>query len=129
MATIGQGTVIKWRTTTVGKGTVARGPSTKTNTKESTNFDSGGYEEYSADVKSGGTIHVECQIQDTTDAGQWAVINDDGTSGAWEITYATGYKFSGNGYLSYEPSTGARDFEMLAFDIQVTGAVTKSSPT
>ena len=129
---IGQGTAFTWKGTDVGYGTVLRGPSHKVALKESTNFDSSGWEEFIADVKVGGTIHWECQLDgaaSSSNAGQWAIINDDGTSGAWTLTFATGFTFSGTGYVSYETTTGPRDIEMLSVDIQITGTVTPASPT
>lgn len=126
---IGQGTTLTWKGSTVGKGTVARGPQIKPDRIDATNFDSSGSEEKIPGIKRGSGVHWECNVDDATDAGQWAIVNDDGTSGAWVLTYASGYVFSGNGFISYEYSSTAAGIETFSVDIETTGTITKSSPS
>jgi hypothetical protein len=127
---IGQGTTFSWKSATVGKVVSYNGPTTEREQKECTNCDSAGKREYIAGLEDGGTVHIECYLDETVDAGVWAVINDDGTSGAWAITYASGYGWSGTGFIkSSTPSGGADELEKIAFDLKVSGDPSPTSPT
>jgi hypothetical protein len=124
--TLGQGVAFTWKGAAVGRGTVVRGPPKKPSMLVTTNFESAGFEEKIPGIKVGTTLHFECNLV-AEDPGQWAAINDDGTIGAWTLEYASGYSFSGNGFMTCDVSSDATGLEKLIIDLEVTGTVTPSS--